>query len=688
MAKKNLVIVESPTKAGTIKKFLGKNYDVIASEGHVRDLPRSSMGIDKDNDFEPHYITIRGKGELLSTLRKAAKKADFVYLATDPDREGEAISYHLSIALNLEKDKFRRITFNEITKTAVKNSMKNARDIDMDLVDAQQARRVVDRLVGYEISPLLWEKLGKKSLSAGRVQSVALKMISDREKEIEAFIPKEYWTINANLQVPGQKMPVSFELKKDISNGKEAGELKKSLEKSDFIVTDIKTSSRTKKAPVPFTTSTLQQTASSRINFSTSKTMRVAQQLYEGVDIKGMGTVGLITYLRTDSTRISEEADNMVREYIKDKFGEKYVADKDEGAKQDPGKKIQDAHEAIRPTNVNITPESIKGKVTAEQYKLYKLIHERFVGSRMKPAEISIYTVVVTAAGETLRASSSTVVFGGYQNVYSVDEEKAEKAANLSGIEKDDKLECSSVESKQHFTEPPSHYTESLLVRTMEENGIGRPSTYAPTISLLLNRRYIVKEQKNLYITELGQVVNNVMETAFPEIVNIEFTANMESLLDSIGEGIVEWKVVVRNFYPDLEEEIKHASENLDKIKIADEVSDEVCENCGAQMVVKYGSFGKFLACPNFPECRNTKPYYEKINVQCPDCGSDIVKRFTKKGRAFYGCINYPECEFMSWNRLVAKSCPECGKYMIIKGKKVVCSDKECGYTEELPEED
>ena len=684
MTKKNLVIVESPTKAKTIKKFLGKNYEVIASEGHVRDLPKSNIGIDKANDFEPHYITIRGKGELLSTLRKAAKKADFVYLATDPDREGEAISYHLSIALNLEKDKFRRITFNEITKTAVKNSIKNARDIDMNLVDAQQARRVVDRLVGYEISPLLWEKLGKKSLSAGRVQSVTLKMISDREKEIEAFIPTEYWTISALLSCPGQKKPVSFELKKDIADGKTAGELKKVLEGSDFVVTDIKTSTRTKKAPLPFTTSTLQQTASGRINFSTSKTMRVAQQLYEGVEIKGLGTVGLITYLRTDSTRVSDEADQLCREYIKNKFGDKYVAEKQESAKNGNGKNIQDAHEAIRPTDVNITPESIKGKVSAEQYKLYKLIHERFVGSRMKPAEISTYTVVVGAAGETFRASSSSVVFMGYQNAYAVDEDKAEKSDNLSGIEIGDKLEQTLVETKQHFTEPPAHYTESLLVRTMEENGIGRPSTYAPTISLLLNRRYIVKEQKNLYITELGQVVNNVMETAFPEIIDVDFTANMESLLDSIGDGNIQWKVVVRNFYPDLEEEIKHASENLEKIKIADEESDEVCENCGAKMVIKYGSYGKFLACPNFPNCRNTKPYYEKIGVKCPECGNDIVKRATKKGRPFYGCINYPECEFMSWSRPLDKACPVCGKYMIIKGKKIVCSDAECGHTEEL----
>lgn len=684
----NLVIVESPTKAKTIKKFLGKNYEVIASEGHVRDLPKSSMGIDKDNDFEPHYITIRGKGDLISTLKKAVKKSDFVYLATDPDREGEAISYHLTVALKLDDKKFKRISFNEITKNAVKESIKNARQIDMDLVDAQQARRVVDRLVGYEISPLLWDKLGKKSLSAGRVQSVALKMISDREKEIEEFIPKEYWTISASLLVPGQKKAVEFQYKGDIDSKEDALALKDKLEKSDFIVSDIKSSTRTVKPPMPFTTSTLQQTASSKINFATSKTMRVAQQLYEGVEIKGRGTVGLITYLRTDSTRISDEADKACRDYIIQAFGEKYVAEKTEGTEATSNKKIQDAHEAIRPTDVTITPASIKGMVSSEQYKLYKLIYERFVGSRMKPAVYDVFSVTVDASGEALKASTSSINFLGYQNVYSIEDEKPKNAPNLSGINKGDKLKKESVNAKEHFTEPPAHYTEALLVKTMEDNGIGRPSTYAPTISTLLNRRYVTKEQKNLYITELGQIVNNLMEKAFPEIVNIEFTANMESLLDSIGEGTIDWKVVVKNFYPDLEKEINEASTNLDKIKIADETTDEICESCGANLVIKYGSFGKFLACPNFPKCRFTKPYFEKIGVKCPKCGNDIVKRNTKKGRPFYGCINYPECDFMSWNRLYDKKCPDCGNYMVIKGKKLVCSDKECGYTEQLPDEE
>ena len=684
----NLVIVESPTKAKTIKKFLGKNYEVIASEGHVRDLPKSSMGIDKDNDFEPHYITIRGKGDLISTLKKAVKKADFVYLATDPDREGEAISYHLTVALKLEDKRFKRISFNEITKNAVKESIKNARKIDMDLVDAQQARRVVDRLVGYEISPLLWDKLGKKSLSAGRVQSVALKMISDREKEIDEFIPKEYWTITADLAVPGQKKAVEFQYKGDIDNKKDAEALRDKLEKSDFIVSDIKSTQRTVKPPMPFTTSTLQQTASSRINFATSKTMRVAQQLYEGVEIKGRGTVGLITYLRTDSTRISDEADKACRDYSIQTFGEQYVAEKTESSEAASNKKIQDAHEAIRPTDVTITPASIKGMVSSEQYKLYKLIYERFVGSRMKPAVYDVFTVVVDASGEQLKASTSSISFLGYQNVYNIEDEKPKNAPNLSGIAKGDKLKKVSVDAKEHFTEPPAHYTEAMLVKSMEDNGIGRPSTYAPTISTLLNRRYVTKEQKNLYITELGQIVNDLMEKAFPEIVNIEFTANMESLLDGIGDGNIDWKVVVKNFYPDLEKEIKEASTNLDKIKIADETTDEICESCGANLVIKYGSFGKFLACPNFPKCRFTKPYFEKIGVSCPKCGNDIVKRNTKKGRPFYGCINYPDCDFMSWNRLYDKKCPDCGNYMVIKGKKLVCSDKECGYTEQLPDEE
>jgi len=678
---KYLVIVESPTKAKTIKKFLGKNYEVIASEGHVRDLPKSDMGIDVTNDFEPHYITIRGKGDLLAKLRKEVKKADMVYLATDPDREGEAISYHLSIALKLEEGKYKRITFNEITKTAVLNSLHNARDIDMELVDAQQARRVLDRLVGYEISPLLWEKVHKRGLSAGRVQSVALKMISDREKEIDAFIPEEYWTIQAGLFVPGQKKAVSFQYTKEIKNEEEAEKIAAAASESDFVVTELKQSQRVKKAPLPFTTSTLQQSAANRINFSTSKTMRVAQQLYEGVEISKRGTVGLITYLRTDSTRISDEADSAAREYIKSNFGEEFVQEANSEAKK--GKNIQDAHEAIRPTDLSNTPASLKGVISDEQYKLYKLIYERFLASRMKAAVYDTFSVTAEAAGYSFRASTSQVAFAGFMNIYPPTE-KEEKSVNFSGISKGDALKGGDVEKTQHFTQAPAHYNESSLVKAMEENGIGRPSTYAPTISTLLKRRYVTKEKKDIFVTDIGSAVNDIMEKGFAVIIDITFTANMESLLDKIGEGMINWKVVVRNFYPDLEQAVKDAGETLASIHIADEESDEVCDKCGSKMVIKYGPNGKFLACPNFPACRNTKSYFEKIGVSCPKCGSDVVIRHTQKGRLYYGCISIPECDFMSWALPLSKSCPKCGKFMVVKGKKAVCSDQECGYLEDL----
>ncbi len=682
---KNLVIVESPAKAKTIKKYLGKNYEVIASEGHIRDLPKSDMGVNIENDFEPHYITIRGKGDLLKTLRKAVSKADFVYLATDPDREGEAISYHLAIALKLTEGKFKRITFNEITKNAVKESLKNARDIDMDLVDAQQARRVLDRLVGYGISPLLWEKVHKRGLSAGRVQSVALKMIHDRDQEIDDFIPEEYWTISAALTVPGQKKPVSFKYVGDIKEEAEAKTITEAAGKNSFVVTQLKESQRSTKAPLPFTTSTLQQTAAGRLNFSTSKTMRVAQQLYEGVEIKGQGTVGLITYLRTDSTRISEEADRLVREMIRSVYGPEYEAEAEPKEKKD--KKIQDAHEAIRPTDLSVKPADLKGVLSDEQYKLYKLIYERFVASRMKPAVFDIFAVTAESAGYTFRASTSSVAFSGFQLVYP-SQEKLESAVNLHGIKKGDELKCGEILPEQHFTQPPAHYTEASLVRSLEENGIGRPSTYAPTISTLLARRYVSKDKKDLFITELGSAVNSIMEAGFPVIVDESFTANMESLLDKIGEGAIQWKVVVRNFYPDLDEAIKNAGENLASIRIADEESEEICDKCGARMVIKYGSYGKFLACPNFPNCRNTKPFFEKIGVSCPKCGKDIVIRRTQKGRIYYGCIDIPTCDFMSWSRPVEKKCPKCGSLMTIKGKRLACVDAACGYVEDATPED
>ena len=679
---KNLVIVESPAKAKTIKKFLGSNYEVIASNGHVRDLPKSQMGIDVDNDFEPKYITIRGKGDILAALRKAVKKADKIYLATDPDREGEAISYHLMKALKLENKDYKRITFNEITKNAVKNSIKQARDIDMNLVDAQQARRVLDRLVGYKISPVLWAKI-KRGLSAGRVQSVALKLVCDREKEINDFIPQEYWTLDANLTGGKLKKPITFKFtgdgknKEEISGRAALDEILSGLQDGEYVVKSIKESERNKKAPLPFTTSTLQQEAGKKLNFATNKTMRIAQQLYEGVEIKGMGSIGLITYLRTDSTRISEEADKNAKEYIAHQFGENYVG---EAKDVKTGKKIQDAHEAIRPTNVELSPVKLKEQLPRDQFRLYQLIYNRFLASRMAPAVYENKTVYATAEEHKFKASTSKVVFDGFMSVYSLDEEKEEKT-RLTGLEKGTTLTCAELEEKQHFTQPPAHYTEALLVKTMEELGIGRPSTYASTITTILNRRYVIRENKNLYVTELGAAVNKMMSDAFPAIVDTEFTANIESLLDSIEEGKLEWKVVIRNFYPDLAESVEKAKESLESVKIADEVSDVPCDQCGRMMVVKYGPHGKFLACPGFPECRNTKTYYEKIGVACPKCGKDIILRKTKKGRLYYGCIGYPDCDFMSWSKPSDKKCPKCGGYMVEKGNKLLCASETCGYT-------
>lgn len=680
---KNLVIVESPAKAKTIKKFLGTSYDVIASNGHVRDMPKSQMGIDIEHDYEPHYITIRGKGELLAQLRKAVKKADKIYLATDPDREGEAISFHLIAALKLEGKNYKRITFNEITKNAVKASIKNAREIDMDLVNAQQARRVLDRLVGYSISPLLWEKI-KRGLSAGRVQSSALKLICDREEEINAFIPEEYWSLDVDLSANNNLKPVCFHYAKDKISKTELETVKKEVAKQKFVISDIKITEKTKKQPLPFTTSTLQQEAGKKLNFATNKTMRIAQQLYEGVEIKGMGSIGLITYLRTDSTRISEEADKNAKEYIEEQFGPEYVGD---GKNVATGKKIQDAHEAIRPTNIELTPVKLKEQLPRDQFRLYQLIYNRFLASRMKPAVYENKTVYATAAEHKFRASTSKVVFEGFLSVYVLDDEKEEKS-RLTGLEKGTVLTLQNMEEKQHFTQPPAHYTESLLVKTMEELGIGRPSTYASTITTILNRRYVVRENKNLYVTELGTAVNKMMSDAFPAIVDTEFTANIESLLDNIEEGTLEWKVVIRNFYPDLAESVEKAKESLESVKIADEVSDVVCDQCGRMMVIKYGPHGKFLACPGFPDCRNTKTYYEKIGVPCPKCGADIVLRKTKKGRLYYGCIGYPDCDFMSWSKPSQQKCPSCGGYMLEKGNKLLCASETCGYTCVLEKKD
>ncbi len=692
---KNLVIVESPTKAETIGKILGSNYEVIASNGHVRDLPKSQMGIDVENDFEPKYITIRGKGDILTALRKAVKKADKVYLATDPDREGEAISYHLSVALKLQDKKYKRITFNEVTKTAVKNSLKNARDIDMNLVDAQQARRVLDRLVGYKISPVLWAKI-KRGLSAGRVQSVALKIICDREKEINDFIPKEYFSLVVNAETEKGKKEIPFRFvsgngeKEDISSAEALNKVVADISENDLLVKSIKQGEKTRKSPLPFTTSTLQQEASSKLNFATTKTMRIAQQLYEGINIKGKGTIGLITYLRTDSTRISEEADASARKYIGDNYGEKYIETQDGNGRQDKGgKKIQDAHEAIRPTDITLSPVKIKDELSRDQYRLYQLIYNRFLASRMANAVYETRTVKAVAGEQNLQASSSKLAFDGFMAVYNPDQEKSENIRGLNELKEGDVLKITAIEDKQHFTQPPARYTEASLVKTLEEKGIGRPSTYAPTISTILARRYITKENKKLYVTEIGEAVNNIMEQAFPVIVDVNFTANLESLLDTIGEGAINWKVVVRNFYPDLDDAVKKAEADLEKIDIQDEVSDEICDECGRNMVVKYGPHGKFLACPGFPDCKCTKPFYEKIGVTCPKCKTgDVVIKMSKKGRRYYGCTNAPECDFMSWTRPAKQKCPQCGSYMLIKGKKLLCANNECGYTCDAPKEE
>ncbi|GAA6491950.1 type I DNA topoisomerase [Candidatus Bariatricus faecipullorum] len=686
-----LVIVESPTKVKTIKKFLGSNYVVVASNGHVRDLPKSQLGIDVEHNFEPKYITIRGKGEILANIRKEVKKADKIYLATDPDREGEAISWHLTQALKLEGKKVYRISFNEITKNAVKASLKNAREIDMNLVDAQQARRVLDRIVGYRISPILWAKV-KRGLSAGRVQSVALRIIADREDEINSFIPEEYWSLDADFAVEGEKKPLTARFygtedeKITIHSEAELKQILDELEGSEYTITEVKKSERSRKAPLPFTTSTLQQEASKALNFATAKTMRIAQQLYEGIDIKGNGTVGLITYLRTDSVRISEEADAAARNYIGTAYGENYV-----GAPQEKrngnSRNIQDAHEAIRPSDVTRTPAAIKDSLSRDQFRLYQLIWKRFVASRMSPARYETTSVRIGAGKYRFAVSASKILFDGFRQVYTEADEEKEKGTLIGkDLVKGEKLEKKSFDYKQHFTQPPAHYTEAALVKTLEELGIGRPSTYAPTISTIINRRYVAKEGRNLYITELGEVVNNMMKQSFPSIVDVNFTANMEGLLDMIAEGKVEWKSVIANFYPDLEESVEKAEKELETVKIEDEVTDVICEECGRNMVVKYGPHGKFLACPGFPECRNTKPYLEKAGVKCPKCGKEVVIRKTKKGRRFYGCENSPECDFMSWQKPSDKKCPRCGSYMVEKGNRLVCSSEQCGYVESRKE--
>jgi len=691
--KKYLVIVESPAKAATIGKFLGNNYKIEASMGHVRDMPKSQMGIDFEHDFEPKYITIRGKGELLGKLRKDAKAADKVYLATDPDREGEAISWHLLHALNLGEEKpISRITFNEITKTAVKKSITEARDIDMDLVDAQQARRVLDRVVGYTISDLLWKKV-KKGLSGGRVQSVALRLICDREGEIREFIPEEYWTLGAKLKdADGKGFEAKFygkgETKTELANEAETNEVLDGLKGKDFAVTDVKTGSRQKKPVAPFTTSTMQQEASKHLNMATQKTMMIAQQLYEGVNVKGEGTVGLVSYIRTDSFRISDEAYEAAVAFIKETYGDAFV--NPERIVYKSKGKTQDAHEAIRPTNVSRTPESIKDSLSKDQYRLYRLIWERFVASQMSPAVYDTLSVKLSAGDYTFRASGSRLRFSGFLEAYSKGEEEDEKV--IPKLTQGDILQAEHLLPEQHFTQPPARYTDASLIKTLEEIGVGRPSTYAPTLTTIQARHYVTKEAKNLFPTELGEMVDEIMKTYFPDIVDIDFTANMEKRLDDVEMGKEEWKQIIRDFYPDFKKSVENAAEKLEKIEIKDEETDIICEKCGRNMVIKYGRYGKFLACPGFPECQNAKPYFEEAGVNCPECGGKVLIKKTKKGRIYYGCEhNGDGCDFMSWNKPTGEKCPECGAFLEEKGRKnpkIVCSNEKCGYMKEKPAEE
>ncbi len=690
--KKYLVIVESPAKATTIGKFLGSSYKIEASMGHIRDLPKSQLSIDIENDFEPKYITIRGKGELLSKLRRDAKNADKVFLATDPDREGEAISWHLLHALNLDEEKpISRITFNEITKTAVKRSISEARDIDMDLVDAQQARRVLDRLVGYTVSDLLWKKV-KKGLSGGRVQSVALRLICDREEEINEFIPEEYWTLGAKLaDKNGKHFDARFygspDKKMELANKAETDAVLSRLEGQDFRVTEVKTGSRQKKPVAPFTTSTMQQEASKHLNMATQKTMLIAQQLYEGIQIKGEGTVGLVSYIRTDSFRISDEAYDAAVGFIKENFGEEFV--NPERVVYKSKGRTQDAHEAIRPTNVTRTPDSIKDSLSKDQYRLYKLIWERFVASQMSPAVYDTLSVKLEAGEYGFRASGSRLRFSGFLEVYNKGEEEEDKV--IPQLSEGDVLQLEELLPEQHFTQPPARFTDASLIKTLEEIGVGRPSTYAPTLTTIQARNYVTKEAKNLFPTELGEVVNDIMKNYFSEIVDVDFTANMEKRLDEVEMGNEEWKQIIRDFYPDFKRCVDDATEKLAKVEIKNEVSDVICEKCGRNMVIKYGRYGKFLACPGFPDCQNAKPYFEPAGVNCPDCGAKVLIKKTKKGRVYYGCENNPECGFMSWNKPTGEKCPNCSSFLEIKGRKnpkIVCSNEKCGFVKEMPQEE
>ena len=689
----NLVIVESPGKVKSISKFLGKGYKVEASVGHVRDLPKSQIGVDIENNFEPKYITIRGKGDVISKLKKEAKSAKKIYLATDPDREGEAISWHLANLLNIDDSQKCRVSFNEITQNAVKSAIKQPRKIDMDLVDAQQARRVLDRIVGYKISPLLWKKV-KKGLSAGRVQSVATKMICDREEEIENFESREYWSILSKLLKP--KATPAFEAKFygtekekiELSNEEQVNAILKEIDKSKYIVKKVKEQEKKRAAAAPFITSTLQQEAARKLGFTTKRTMMVAQQLYEGMDIKGRGSVGLITYMRTDSTRISAEAQHEAREYIGGKYGKEYIPETPRIYKNKSAS--QDAHEAIRPTYIDLTPEEIKDSVNAEQFKLYKLIWSRFIASQMSSAVYDTVSADITAGNYIFKANGSKVKFPGFMVLYiegrdteEKDEQQEDEEENtLPELLEGDILELKKNTPKQHFTQPPARYTEATLVRILEEKGIGRPSTYAPTITTILSRGYVVKDKKFLMPTELGKIVNDIMRKHFQDIVDEEFTAQMENKLDDVEDGEKAWKDVMKEFYGPFAGVLKSAEESIGDVELPEEVSDVICDKCGRNMVVKHGRFGKFLACPGFPECRNTKPIIEEAGVLCPVCQSKVLVKKTKKGRKYIGCERNPECSFMSWDMPSKETCPQCGNFMLKKtsGKKteLKCSNEKC----------
>lgn len=690
---KSLVIVESPAKAKTIEKFLGKShYTVKASVGHVRDLPKSQLGVDIENNFEPKYINIRGKGDVIKELKKEAKKAKKVYLATDPDREGEAISWHLSYILNIDEEEKCRIEFNEITKDAIKKAIKSPRNINLNLVDAQQARRVLDRLLGYQISPILWQKV-RKGLSAGRVQSVTTKLICEREEEIKAFVPKEYWSIeliasnkeenNLTLKFYGKNNE-----KIELENGEQVKEILKTIENGNLVVTKIESRSRRKSAPKPYTTSVLQQDAANKLNFTTKKTMMVAQELYEGIDVKGEGTVGLISYIRTDSKRISEEAREKAKGYIIESIGENYYKDHAKDSKGKKEKKVQDAHEAIRPTSVDRTPDSIKDSLSKEQYKLYNLIWRRFVASQMEDSVFDVLNVECKIEDLIFKATGSKLKFDGYTKIYNFTE-REDKI--LPSLDEGEILKIQEYNPQQHFTSPPPRYTEASLVKTLEELGIGRPSTYAPTITTILNREYVEKDGASLVPTELGIIVTKILDENFQKFMEVDFTADMESQLDQIEEGNAEWKKVVEEFYSPLAEAIRVAIEKIEKVNM-DEETDEICELCGSNMVIKYGRFGKFMACKNYPECKNTKPIVSKIGVKCPKCKEgDIIMRKSKKKKVFYGCSNYPDCDFVAWNKPVEEPCEVCGSYMYEKysksGTKIVCSNKECKH-EKIIEQD